>query len=254
MPSPKRGLLIPDVQAGPTRSTEHLKHIGRYINDKEFDVIIQIGDLGDFTSLSSYDKGKASAENRRLSKDWDAFRTAVDVLMTPWAGKVGYNPRLVYTEGNHEYRTSRYKEANPELDTLPDPVAYMKSCGWEAYPFLEVAKVEGCQVSHLFPRSLQGRVSAAGLKYGAPSPEHQIRANMASCIAGHRPGYAHGTFSTQDKQYHSIIAGSCYTHKEGWMGPNQDNSWMGVVVLNQLKRGEFDPCPVRLSYLKGRYK
>lgn len=253
MPSAKRGLVIPDVQAGPTRSVTHLKHVSKFIADKQFDTIIQNGDLGDFTSLSSFDKGKASAENRRLSKDWDAFRLAVDTIMASWAGIKGYKPRLVYTAGNHEFRVVRYQEANPELDTLPDPVAYMKSLGWESYPFLTVAKVEGCQVSHLFPRSLAGRVTMAGLKYGAPSPEHQVRANMASTIAGHRPGYAHGTFSTQDRQYHGLIAGSCYAHKEEWMGPRQDNNWSGVVVLNQLKRGEFDPCPVRLSYLKSRY-
>lgn len=245
--------MIPDVQAGPTRSLIHLDWISRFIDDKRFDIIIQNGDLGDFTSLSSYDKGKASAENRRLSKDWDSFREAEERIRKAWAGRRGYSPRIVYTSGNHEGRCYRYREANPELDTLPDPVAYMSSIGWESYPFLGVANVEGCQVSHLFPRSLNGRVSQSGIKFGAASPEAMIRANMSSCIAGHRPGYAHGTFSTKTRQYHGLIAGSCYLHREEWMGPGQDNSWSGVVVLNQLKRGEFDPCPVRLTYLKDKY-
>jgi hypothetical protein len=248
----KRGLVVPDTQAGPTRTVTHLEACSRFIEEKRFDVIVQVGDLGDFPSLSSFDKGKAAAENRRLSKDWDAFRRAVDALMGAWEGKK-YKPRLVYTEGNHEFRIKRYAEANPELDTLPDVCSYMRSRGWEAYPFLTVAKVEGVRVSHLFPRSLNGKVSSSGLKFGAPSAEHQIRANMASTIAGHKPGYDHGVYSTQERQYHGLIAGSFYPWKEAWMGPGQDNSWSGVVVLNQLNAGQFDPCPVRLSYLTKKY-
>jgi hypothetical protein len=249
----KRALVIPDLQIGHGRPLYHLEWCSKFIADKQFDIIIQVGDWADFKSLSSYDAGKASAENRRFSKDWDAFRKSVDVLQHAWYGKGKYRPRMVYTAGNHEFRANRFMDDNPAIDMLPDCGAHLRTAGWETYEFLEVAKVEQVQVSHLFPRSLGGRISKSGLKYGAPSPEHQIRANMASCIAGHRPGYAHGTFSTQERRYHSLICGSFYPWKEEWMGPRQDNNWSGVVVLNQLKRGEFDPCPVRLDYLRKRY-
>lgn len=245
----KRALLIPDIQAGPGRSTKHLEWCSKYIADKQFDIIIQIGDLGDFTSLSSYDRGKASAENRRLSKDWDAFRGAVDLLSKGWRS---YNPRLVYCAGNHEHRVYRYQEDNPALDTLPDPVRYMGGAGWEAHGFLSVAKVEGCSVSHFFPRSLQGTITSTAMKYGATSAKNMVRANMASCIAGHRPGIDWGVYSAGNRTYHGLIAGSFYTHNEEFMGPQQ-RYWRGVVALNRMKNGEFDPCPVSIGYLKERY-
>jgi hypothetical protein len=248
----KRGLLIPDIQAAPGRSLEHLKWLSAYIASKQFDVIIQIGDLGDFTSLSSYDKGKASAENRRLSKDWDAFQRAVDLVEGSWRRSSMYKPRLVYCEGNHEERLRRFANDNPAMDTLPNPVTYMRARGWESHRFLEVAKVEGCLVSHYFPRTLKGTITSTSMKYGAPSAEVMVRANMRSCIAGHKPGYDYKSYSAAYRTYHGLIAGSFYTHNESFMGPQQ-RYWRGVFALNRLKDGHFDPCPVSIEYLKERY-
>lgn len=250
----KRGLLIPDVQAGPNRSNRHMAWAGRYVADKQFDVIIQIGDLGDFPSLSSYDRGKATFEGRRLTRDWDAFRASVDAFMDPWAGKK-YQPRLVYTEGNHEYRIKRAMNDNPELEgSLPDPCAYLAERGWETYPFLRVAKVEGVLVSHLFPLSLNGRVTNSSVRYGATNASVMVRANMASCIAGHKPGYDVAMHpGAGGRMLCGLIAGSFYTHSETYNGPGFDNQYKGLVALNQLHQGYFESCPVGLKYLKATY-
>lgn len=246
----KRGLLIPDLQVKPGVPLDHLTWLARFIDDKQFDPVIQIGDWGDFPSLSSYDRGKASAENKRLSKDWEAFCRSVDLVDKAFKS---YSPRRVYCAGNHEERIRRYANDNPALDTLPNPTRFLAARGWETYEFLKVGKVEGVAVSHLFPRSLKGTVTNAGLKYGAPSAEHMVRANMTSCIAGHKPGFDYKPYATDTKVYHGLIAGSFYLHKETYNGPNGDGAWKGVVVLNQLRNGDFDPCPVRIQFLRERY-
>jgi hypothetical protein len=250
----KRAVVLPDVQAGPGRSNRHMTWAGNYVAAKQFDIVIQLGDLGDFPSLSSYDKGKASFEGRRLTRDWDAFRASVDAFMQPWAGKK-YKPRLVYTEGNHEFRIKRAMEDNPELvGSLPDPCAYLTERGWECYPYLTVARVEGVLVSHLFPRTLTGRVTSGSLRYGSPSANHMIRANMASCIAGHKPGFDYATVpGAGSKSLHGLIAGSFYTHRELYVGPGNDVQWKGVVTLNGLHNGQYDVCPVGMRHLKERY-
>lgn len=247
----KRCLVIPDLQVAPGRTIQHLRWCRRYICDKQPDIIIQVGDWNDFQSLSSYDKGKASAENRRVSKDIDAFKYSVDELCEGWPVK--YKPRLVYTKGNHEYRADRYQQDNPELDILPDTCSYLAERGWETYPFLEVAKVEGVLVSHFFPRTLTGRVTSGSQKYGAPRAEVMIRANMASCIAGHKPGFDYATFPAPNRNLHGLIAGSFYQHNEDYMGPQGHSYWRGVVMLNRMQKGEFDVCPVSMEYLKEKY-
>jgi hypothetical protein len=226
---------------------------GRYAADKGFDPIIQIGDWGDFQSQSSYDKGKRSAEGRRLSKDWDAMRASVDRFMAP-LDRNGKLPRLVYTKGNHEFRIDRAIEDNPNNDTLPDVLQYMADRGWEVYDYLEVAKVEGVLVSHLFPLTLNGRVTNSSKKYGAPSASHMVRANMASCIAGHKPGYDVAMHpGPANRMLCGLIAGSFYLHRETYNGPGYDNQWKGVVALNRLHKGRFDACPVSIEYLKETY-
>ena len=246
----KRCLLIPDIQVKPGVPTQHLTWASRYIADKQPAIVVQIGDWADFPSLSSYDRGKASAENKRVSKDWDAFRRSVDLLECNW----GYSPRKVYTQGNHEYRATRYQMDNPAVDVLPDTCAYLKERGWEVHPFLKVAKVEGVLFSHLFPRSLSGRVTNSGMKYGSPSANHMIRANMASCVAGHKPGYDPSYYpGPNNKMLSGVIAGSYYLHQEEYNGPGNDCHWRGLVMLNRFGNGEFDACPVNVKYLKEKY-
>ena len=250
----KRCLYVPDVQAKPGVRMDHMTWASHYVADKQFDVLVQGGDWGDFPSLSSYDKGKASAENRRVSKDWDAFRTSVDLFEDKFIRIPGYKPRKVYTKGNHEFRADRYAEDNPAVDVLPDTCAYLKERGWEVYPFLKVAKIEGVLFSHLFPKTMTGRVTNTSIRYGSPNANQMIRANMASCVAGHKPGY--------DPSYHpgpngkmlsGVIAGSYYLHQETYNGPGGDCQWRGLVVLNRFGRGEFDACPVNIKYLKEKY-
>lgn len=248
-----RGLVIPDLQVGPGRSLKHIEWIGAYCADKEFPLIVQIGDWADFPSLSSYDKNKAASENRRLSKDWDAFRRSADLLMAPIEKKRGYQPRLVFTAGNHEERVFRYMNDNAQIDTLPNPLEYLASRGWETHKFLCPVRIHDVLFAHYFPRSMTGRVTAGGLRYGSTSAMAMIRANMDSCVAGHRPGFEPAIFTTNDRTVVGVIAGSCYTHKEEWAGPGGDNYWRGVVALNQLRNGRFDPCPVSLDWLRERY-
>jgi hypothetical protein len=74
-------LVVPDLQVKPGLKLDHVTHISKYIRDKKPDVVVQIGDLWDFPSLSSYDKGKKSAEGRRVDADFEAGCRAVELLM-----------------------------------------------------------------------------------------------------------------------------------------------------------------------------
>lgn len=105
-------LLIPDTQCKPDEDMSYLSWVGKYIVDKKPEVIVHIGDHADMPSLSSYDKGKKSAEGRRVYHDIDAAIEGMNVLLKPlWElqqqelseyGEVRYKPKMVLTMGNHE--------------------------------------------------------------------------------------------------------------------------------------------------------
>ena len=111
MAKSKRILCIPDTQCKPDVDLSYMTAIGRYIADKQPDVIVHLGDAVDFPSLSSYDKGKKSFEGRRLKADLEAGHEGMTRLVTPMRElqdrqrankKKVYNPRMVLTLGNHE--------------------------------------------------------------------------------------------------------------------------------------------------------
>ncbi len=244
-------LVIPDIQAAPGRSQKHLAWLAKYIEAKRPDVIVQLGDLWDIPSLSSYDVGKKAAEGRRLTLDVDAGMKAVNTIMQ---GCKNYSPKLIFTEGNHEYRIRRYENDYPALTgSLFSPVAYMSDLGWDAYPFLQVAKHAGISFSHFFPRTIRGTTTAGSQRNGPASASAMVRANMTSCIAGHKQGLDVYIHNLQEKRVRGIIAGSFYLHDESYHSAQGNSYWRGVLMLNNVKNGDYDLTEVSIDYLKRKY-
>ena len=120
-------MVIPDTQVKPGVPTDHLRWAGMYAVEKKPDVIVHIGDHWDMPSLSSYDKGKKSFEGRRVMDDIDAGIVAMQQFLEPIRAeqdrlvnnrRARWNPRLIFTMGNHEYRINRAVETSAEYDGL----------------------------------------------------------------------------------------------------------------------------------------
>jgi hypothetical protein len=249
-------LVIPDCQVKPGQSVEYLSWIGQYAAEKKPDVIVCIGDFADMPSLSSYDIGKKSFEGRTYTADVKAARKGMRALMKPIHDeqeklranhKQRWNPRLVLTLGNHEERIERAIEYDRKLDGLIGikDLAY-ETFGWEVHPFLEVVVIDGVAYSHYFTSGVMGRpvISAQML----------ITKKHMSCFAGHQQGrqIAYGR-RADGKEMTAIIAGSCYEHNEGYMGPQGNEHWRGFYMLHEVNDGSFDEMAVSLDYLRRTY-
>jgi hypothetical protein len=248
----KRILVLPDVQAKPGVDFSYLSRIGQYAVDKRPDIIVCIGDFADMPSLSSYDRGKKSFEGRRYKRDIEAAQFAMQAFLKPieqhnTSGRKAYKPRLVMTLGNHEQRVIRACEDDPKLDgmlSLKD-LAY-EEYGWEVHDFLEVVVIEGVAFSHYFTTGTMGRPST--------SAQAQLNKKHMSCVAGHQQGLQIATgYRGDGALLTSIIAGSCYEHDEGYLGPQGNKHWRGFVMLHAVKDGGFDLMPVSLEYINNRY-
>ena len=167
-------LVIPDTQVKPDHPIEHLRWAGQYAADKKPDVIIHIGDHWDMPSLSSYDVGTRSFEGRRYTNDIAAGIAGMEAFMEPIKEEQQrlirnkdkrWNPRMVFTLGNHENRIERAINADPKLDGL---ISYrdfqLEEFGWEVYPFLEPVIIDEIAYAHYFTSGVMGRpVSSAKL-------------------------------------------------------------------------------------------
>jgi hypothetical protein len=242
-------IVIPDTQCKPGVPMAHLGWLGKYIRDREPDVVVMIGDWWDMPSLSSYDTGKKSFEGRRYISDIRAGNTAMDLLME---GMGSHKPELHFLIGNHEERIERAIESDAKLDgTIGYHQFNLKEHGWEVHPFLEPLEVDGITYCHFFPRSASGSVSQT--KRGAPNARAQLIRQGGSCTAGHQQGLDVACLPLRGKLQWGIIAGSFYQHDEKYLSPQGNDHWRGVVVKHQVREGAFDPMFVSLDYLRRRY-
>lgn len=250
-----RTLLIPDVQAKPDVPLEHLTWAGQYAVDMKPDAIVCIGDWWDMPSLSSYDKGKKSFEGRRYVADCAAGNEAMELFMAPIKKEIKrlkrnkkkqWNPRLIFCMGNHENRIMRAVESSAELEGV---LGYhdLNLDDWEVYDFLEVVNLNEVMFSHYFTSGVMGRpVSSA---------KALLNKQHMSCVMGHVQDRdiafakkADGTWIT------GLFCGIFYQHDEEYLGHQNNNSWRGVWVLNEMENGRFDELPVSMKYLESKYE
>jgi hypothetical protein len=252
-------LMIPDTQCKPDVDMNYLKHVGQYIVEKRPEVIVHIGDHADMPSLSSYDKGKMSAEGKRLNLDIEASIEGMRLLLEPLHNlqkqqkknkKKVYTPRMVLTLGNHEQRIMRHVDSNPELaDFLSYDNLKYKEFGWEVYDYLEPVVINGVAYCHFMANPFSGK------PYGGTAQNVLKNVGESFCV-GHKQTLDVATrfLPASGRQQWGIIAGACYAHDEGYKGHQGNHHWRGIVVKHNVQEGSFNPMFVDLEYLKERYE
>lgn len=244
-------LVIPDVQSKPGVRSDHLEWIGNFIVDKQPDVLICIGDFWDFPSLSRYDKGKLAFEGRRYVHDVEAGRRAMEKLLKPIddynrTAAIKYKPEMHFNLGNHEIRTSRIVDENPEfqgkfdLDDLG-----IKEYGWQMHDFLKVVTIDNIQYSHYFTSGVMGRPvsSAAAL----------LRERQCSATMGHVQYTDHAIHKKTQKR--AMFCGTCYLHDEPYLGAQGNSQRRQIVMKHEVnpEDGTYDLMEVSLNFLEKRY-
>jgi hypothetical protein len=252
----RRHIVIPDLQIRPGDDLSFVEWIAKYIVHSKPDVLVQIGDWADMPSLSSWDQGKKSFEGRTYKADIEAANRAlyiindtieVERLRLVANKKKQWNPRKVVTLGNHENRIDRVIESDRKLDGLVSTEHLeFKTCGWEVYPFLEPVSIDGVIYVHYLTSGVMGRpiTTASAIL----TKRHQ------SAVVGHQQGRQVANAVRADgKLMTAIIAGSCYQHQEDYLGPQGNNHFRGIVVLNEVNDGQFDELFVSLNYLERKF-
>lgn len=234
-------LLIPDTQVRPGVNIDHIGNMGEFIAEEQPDVIVHIGDHWDMPSLSSYDRGTAKIEGRRVRTDIEAGNEAMRLLLEPLRRlqahqraikKRVYQPRKEFFMGNHEKRILTYENQHPEVqgalgfDTLD-------TRGWNVNSFLDVLDINGVQFSHYFYNPNTGR------PFGGTA-EHRLNKVKQSFVQGHEQGFKYHMEAVGNKRIHGLVAGSFYTHEEEYKGPQGNTHWRGACMLHDVYDGMYD--------------
>ena len=238
--------VIPDAQVKPGVPLEHLTWAGRYFAEKRPDVIVCLGDFADMPSLSEWDRGKLQYEGRRYCEDVAAVYEGLR-MFNKGLNVRKYRPKRILTLGNHEDRIRRAVESDARLQgTLSLNDLGYKEAGWEVHPFLEVVQIGGVHFSHFFPSGVMGRPCTTARKI--------INTYHVSAIAGHQQGREVAYAKRGDgNNITAIIAGSFYQHDEDYLTPMANKCWRGILMLHEVRDGQFDEMMVSIDYLRRKY-
>lgn len=88
------------------------------MKDHHFDGLLYIGDFMDFDIISRHNANNLRAvEGRRMQDEYDAAARVLDRHISIIRGN-NKNAKVVYLEGNHEFRVEAYIDANPVVEGM----------------------------------------------------------------------------------------------------------------------------------------
>ena len=252
----RRHLVIPDAQIRAGTDLTHIDWAARAIVEYKPDVIVVMGDWWDLPSLSMHDApGSKEAEGRRVKPDIDAGNEGFQRLIAPMKAEIArlirnkekqWHPECHFLFGNHEDRLSRAIFRDPKWEGLLSLDA-LETLGFIRHPFLRIANIDGIKYSHYFPNPFSGRPIGGTIV-------NRLGHIGSSFVQGHQQGFLYASKQYPDHIKHGIVCGRFYMHHEHYRSEDvQKSEWNGVLVLNQVDKGDFDLMPLRMSYLAKKF-
>jgi hypothetical protein len=255
-------ILVGDVHLTPGVSNERMLWLGRLVGDRKPDAVVQIGDMNDMESLSSYDKGKKSFEGRRYDRDikngkagLQLFEDGLDEYNEVLRNKKlkTYKPKKYLTQGNHdEKRILRAINDDPKLDGIMSvaDLGY-EEFGWATTPFLEPLDINGVIFQHYFPNGMERPMGGENLGNALTKRFH------VSCWQGHNHLLQIAVSTdARGKKLYSGSAGCYFEHKLGYASAQPEyNFWRGVIFLKGIKDGSIEDIELlSIETIKRNYK
>ena len=252
----RRHLIIPDAQIKPGQNLDHIDWAAKAIVEYRPDVIVVIGDWWHLESLSRHEKpGSAPLEGTRLKADIDAGNEAFERLVAPMNKEVKrrrdkhrtrWNPECHFLFGNHETQITRVLKDDPKFDGILTLDA-LKTPGFQRHDFLDIVIIDGIRYCHYFPNPFTGKAIGGTIV-------NRLNHIGGTFCQGHQQGYMYASKQYPDHVKHGIVCGRFYNEHESYRPKDVQNSeWNGILVLNQVKDGDFDMMPLRMSYLERKY-
>lgn len=253
-PPGKKILVIPDAHARPDIDNSRFDVLGKFIVDKQPDIVISIGDWADMGSLCSHDKATLSSEGRRYKEDIEASVDALDRTMT--TVRTAYRrskrklPEFHILYGNHENRINRVAKQLPEFfgHITTDDLKF-REYGWAEHQFLIPLVIEDVLFQHYLPSGAMGRPIG-----GVNHARTLVVKAMQSTVVGH--SHERGFWETtraDGRKLFGLIVG-CYDEGEHeYASGTQQNWWSGLVMLHEVQNGSAEPAFFSMDYLKRKY-
>jgi hypothetical protein len=251
-------LVIPDSHAKPNISNERYDWLNKLILDRKPNYIVELGDFADMESLSSYDKGKLSGQNRHVGNDLD---WAIDARKRLSKGilerqqqlfnskKAKWLVKMVALGGNHENRLDKYVNDNPEmLGVLNQDASKAAEQGWEWHPFMEKVTIEGITFCHYFHNGI-------GKPLGGVMPARTLTQKLyTSTVSGHSHIWNHySDVTATGRRINGLVAGCYFGHEEAYARHSNATWDRSVTLLHNVVDGDYDLEKISYDRIRNEY-
>lgn len=247
-------LIISDPHAHPEYSNERADWVGRLILDAKPDVVVNIGDMFDFPSLSSYEKGKKSFWGKMYKADLNAGLDFDERLWAPVRQAKRKQPFKVFVEGNHENRLKRLLQVQPELEgtvgfkDLDLKRNYDEIVEYTGYDTPGMIEIDGILYSHFVITGVSGKaIAAQHLAYNLLQKKHQ------SVTVGHNHTFSFDIQNTGKRTIQGLCCGTMQNYVPDWAGEIASLWSHGVVMKHNVENGTYDLEWISLDRLKKEY-
>lgn len=241
-------LIIPDPHAQPGKDNDRAEWAGKLIADIKPKVVVNLGDVAEFGSLSSFETIKAS--NYR-----DDSAAAVEFEDKLWhhAGQAGKDAKKIILEGNQERRATKAVEERPELEgtiTLKDlqrEKYYDRVVGYAGSSPGQIRQ-NGITFAHFIPNMMGRAIQSVHHAHALINKTH------GSVAVGHSHCFDFKIHPTNNsKKLFGLVAGCFIEARQTWAGVNNNLWWRGVCVLRDVQAGQYDLQTISLNSLKAEY-
>lgn len=252
-------MFIPDRQATPGGTNKIDIAIGNYVIKHKPEVIINIGDHADMSSLSFHDVGTKQFEGRTYKADIEASIHAHELMFLPIAkhneycmrtNTIPYNPETFICYGNHENRITRTIDKDRKLDGIIslDDLQYTRFYK-HVFPFLEQFQVDGITYKHYAWKKMPDKAMGGEL-----IARNILNHEMTSISVGHTPEFHYyEKFRGDGKRIQCMVAGACFEHYEHYAGERNRQYWRGIVHKHGVSDGNYDLEQISIQRLFNDY-
>jgi hypothetical protein len=249
----KTHLVFSDAHVHPDHNNNRADWLGQLILDLRPDVVINLGDLADVPSLSSYDKGTKGFQGRSYKKDVDAALDFQERMWHPIRNAKRRRPTSYWFDGNHEQRADRAVNLQPELDGTIAP-EHFRSKGWDTvvsydglYP--GVLDIDGISYGHYMVSGVMGRPIG-----GERHASTLITKKLTSCTVGHTHVFDfHLRPKPDGTKAVAMVMPAFMDYECSWAGQSGKMWSKGLVIKRNVKDGMYDPEYVSIERLEKMY-
>ena len=217
----KKHLIISDTHA-PYENKRAVAAACEYALEYKPDVIVHIGDVGDYKSISHWMKNKRlELAGLTIQDDLDA---ACNLLKN--IGSTAPDAEKIVLLGNHDNWVYDYVNEHPELEGTLSVSRSYNSVGWKVIPWNELYRVGKLYLTHGLYTN----------KYHAHSTVHAL---SVSCCYGHSHDFQVYTESFLDGEKMAMSLGCMCDMNPGYLH-NRPKRWLnGFGTVDTMPTGDF---------------